>query len=85
MEEHDPSEHTFEHKSPFGTELVMIHPVIQGDDGITGRYIITLAGPEIIFEIERDETGVWKCENLPAGVDPDLVSWAGNEIERYYK
>lgn len=85
MNDFDITDHTIEHPTPDGRELITIHPEIDPTHGITDRYLVTLSKPAVSFTIEMDENGVWKCKDLPEGIDPDLVAWAGDSIDRYYK
>lgn len=77
----DSGRHTFTRKTADGREIVTIHPEIHPGEGITDRYVVILSGP-VSFTIQEDENGIWRCDHLPPGIDPDLVQWAGNEIER---
>lgn len=59
------------------TELLTITPELN-EEGLTGRYKVTLS--DATFTMTWD--GKWTSPDLPEGIDPDLITWVGKEIEK---
>lgn len=59
-------------------------PEIDSKLGITGGYSVMLSNPEVRFTIEIDQNACWKSKDAPIDIDPDFITWVGNEIDRYY-